>query len=223
MDGTESPQISKEKFKNTVKWRKECVVSQVFAFHLNLRWRHNFTHVTKIANLKFNYQFMFSARLILGKKLDTSNFIYTTKKSKSNKKNPRKIPKQKKISEKRETLHRFLKKFRHTKFPFPFCSSNWRQLQSLLLLISFIMFLLSILLRFSYSEAWLFTRLFFGQFLFMSYQNPFWFLCTFLCGVLGNTQSVYYNLGTVRVKENINIVAELSATHYAIFTDLYFY
>lgn len=35
-----------------------------------------------MASPKFNYQFMFSAWLILGNKLDTSNFIHTTKKPK---------------------------------------------------------------------------------------------------------------------------------------------
>lgn len=184
-----------------------------------------YSYITKMANTKFNYQFMFSARLILGNKVDASYFIYTTKKPPNQTNQKIKIPNNNnKLSEKRETLHRFLQKFRHKKYHFTcvflientfshFCCQ----------FLSCIMFLLSILLRFYYSEACLFTRLFFGQFLFMSYHNPFWFLCTFPCGVLGNTQSVYYNLGTVRVKENINIVAELSATYYAIFTDLHFY
>lgn len=58
--------------------------------------------------------------------------------------------------------------------------------------------------------------------LIMPYHSPFQFLCKFPCGVLGNTQSVYCNLGTNRVKENINISVELSLTYYALFTDLSF-
>lgn len=63
-----------------------------------------------MASPKCNYQFMFFARLILGNKLHTSHFIYTTKKPK---------PKQQtNKSENKEILHRFLKKFKHKKHHF---------------------------------------------------------------------------------------------------------
>lgn len=191
-----------------------------------MRRRHNVTHVTKMANPKCNYQFMFSAKLVFCLKSDTSNFIYTTKNPQIKPTNKKPHPNRKKKNyQRKEKLHTYFSRNSDTqKFNFPFVlliEDNFSYFSCSF--HSFIMPLLSIWPRCSYFEAWLFTRLFFGPFLFMSYQNPFWFLCTFPCGVLGNIQSVYYNLGTVTLKENINIVAELSATHYAIFTDLYFY
>lgn len=82
-----------------------------------MRRRHNVTHVTKMANPKCNYQFMFSAKLVFCLKSDTSNFIYTTKNPqiKPTNKKPHPNRKKKKLSEKRETSYIFLKKFRHTK------------------------------------------------------------------------------------------------------------
>lgn len=160
------------------------------------------------ANPEFNYQFIFSLRLILGSKLDTSLFIYATERNYQRKRNFTQI------SQEIQT--------QTTQFSLRF--SNLRQPQSFLL-ISFIHYIPFKCLFCAYSEAWLFSRVFFGEFLFVlivPYHSPFWFPRMFPCGVLGNTQSVYYNLGTDRVKENINIGAELSVMYYALSTDLPF-
>lgn len=65
---------------------------------------------------------MLSPRLILGSKLDTSHFIYTTKRNYQRKRNFTQISQE----------------IQTQTAPFPLCFSNLRQLQSLLLLISFI-------------------------------------------------------------------------------------
>lgn len=61
-----SPQISKEKLKNIVRWRKVCHGLTGISLSSSCEMKTQCHPVTKTANQKFNYQFMFSARLILG-------------------------------------------------------------------------------------------------------------------------------------------------------------
>lgn len=153
---------------------------------------------------------MFSPRLVLGSKLDSSHFIYDTKTSYQRKRNithPSKNP---------DTNNSLSSVF----FWFKTASVNSAAHPSHSLCSSSV-FCWGYLTRklFFFSSKGIFRRV---SLLIMTYQSPFWFLCKFPHGVLGNIQSVYYNLGTDRVKENINTDAELSVMYYVLFTDLSF-
>lgn len=152
---------------------------------------------------------MFSPRLILGSKLDSSHFIYSTKTSYQRKRNITHPSKNPDTNNSPSSVFFWFKTasiISAAHLSHSLCSSSvfcWGYLT----------------LKLFFFPKGIFRRV---SVLIMPYQSPFWFLCKFPCGVLGNIQSVYYNLGTDKVKENINTDAELSTMYYIPFTDLSF-